>query len=62
MFLETWGFLEKLGIAVNFGKRIKFKMGGQQSRTRKLTIENEDPAKVIVLSEEVANRLKGSQG
>lgn len=37
-------------------------MGGHQSRTRKLTLENEDPGSVIKVSDEVVERLKGSKG
>lgn len=34
-------------------------MGGNQSRsTRKLTIDNDDPANLITVSGEVADRLK----
>lgn len=37
-------------------------MGGQHSRTRKITIENDEPANVIKLSDGVAERLKGKEG
>uniref|UniRef100_A0A6P7F386 Uncharacterized protein LOC114325890 n=1 Tax=Diabrotica virgifera virgifera TaxID=50390 RepID=A0A6P7F386_DIAVI len=37
-------------------------MGASSSATRKLTVENDDPTSVIKVSEEVVDRLKGSQG
>lgn len=37
-------------------------MGAGSSRTRKLTIENEDPTSVIKVSDDVVERLKGKQG
>ncbi|CAG9826680.1 unnamed protein product [Diabrotica balteata] len=36
-------------------------MGASSSATRKLTVENDDPTSVIKVSEEVVDRLKGSQ-
>ncbi|XP_056643117.1 MICOS complex subunit MIC19 [Diorhabda sublineata] len=36
-------------------------MGASSSATRKLTIENDDPTSVIKVSEEVVDRLTGSQ-
>lgn len=35
-------------------------MGGQSSRTRKITLENEEPTNVIKVSDEVVNRLRHS--
>ncbi|CAH1102170.1 unnamed protein product [Psylliodes chrysocephalus] len=35
-------------------------MGGSSSATRKLTVENDDPTSVIKVSEEVVDRLRGS--
>jgi hypothetical protein len=37
-------------------------MGGNQSRTRKLTVENDDPTSVIKVSDDVVQRIKNSQG
>lgn len=37
-------------------------MGANPSRTRKLTIENDDPTSVIKVSDDVVERLKGKQG
>lgn len=37
-------------------------MGASPSRTRKLTIENDDPTSVIKVSDDVVARLKGKQG
>lgn len=37
-------------------------MGGSSSATRKLTVENDDPTSVIKVSEEVVDRLRGSNG
>ncbi|RZC36666.1 uncharacterized protein BDFB_003076 [Asbolus verrucosus] len=36
-------------------------MGGSQSRTRKLTVENDDPTSVIKVSDDVVQRIKNSQ-
>ncbi|XP_018576599.1 MICOS complex subunit mic25-b [Anoplophora glabripennis] len=36
-------------------------MGGATSKTRKLTVENEDPTSVIKVSEGVVDRIRGSQ-
>ncbi|KRT81392.1 hypothetical protein AMK59_4952, partial [Oryctes borbonicus] len=36
-------------------------MGGQSSRTRRITLENEDPTNVIKVSDEVVNRLRSSE-
>lgn len=37
-------------------------MGGNPSKTRKLTVENDDPGSVIKVSDDVVDRLKGKQG
>ncbi|CAH1169648.1 unnamed protein product, partial [Phaedon cochleariae] len=39
----------------------KFKMGGSSSKSRKLTVENDDPTSVIKVSENVVDRLRGNQ-
>lgn len=36
-------------------------MGGAPSKTRKLTVENDDPSSVIKLSEDVVHRIQGRQ-
>nr|XP_023026466.1 MICOS complex subunit MIC25-like isoform X2 [Leptinotarsa decemlineata] len=36
-------------------------MGGSTSKTRKLTVENDDPNNVIKVSEDVVDRLRGNQ-
>lgn len=36
-------------------------MGGATSKTRKLTVENDDPTSVIKVSEGVVDRIRGSQ-
>ncbi|KAJ8924718.1 hypothetical protein NQ315_000870 [Exocentrus adspersus] len=36
-------------------------MGGTASRTRKLTVENDDPTNVITVSEGVVDRIRGNQ-
>lgn len=36
-------------------------MGGNQSRTRKLTVENDDPTSVIKVSDDVVNRIRNNQ-
>lgn len=36
-------------------------MGGNTSRTRKITIENDNAANVIKVSDDVVERLKGKQ-
>lgn len=35
-------------------------MGGQTSKTRKFTLENEEPRNVIKVSDEVVSRLRKS--
>ncbi|KAG5898406.1 hypothetical protein JTB14_030384 [Gonioctena quinquepunctata] len=36
-------------------------MGGSSSKTRKLTVENDDPSNVIKVSEDVVDRIRGNQ-
>lgn len=36
-------------------------MGGSPSKTRKFTVENDDPTSVIKVSEDVVERIKGRQ-
>lgn len=37
-------------------------MGGQSSKPRKITIDNNDPSAVIKVSDEVVQRLRGNEG
>lgn len=34
-------------------------MGGSPSKTRKLTVENDDPTSVIKVSDDVVDRIRG---